>query len=377
MPEDEWSALKSSYRTTGLTMSCGQPGVPKTSSLGLQFFAHKLKADCQLHEGGETPEHLRAKAIVAEVARELGWKSTVEFMGPDREWIADVLLERGNIKLAIEIQWSAQTEADFVRRQARYTNAELECRWLVSEKNLTNAQRVPNHAIAGTADELRISVPGRPGRTEDIALSEGFARLLRGDVRSRVEVATRQLHVSTAMARCWRPECNQWLSLWHLEAVQLETRCGHALALSKLGGYRPWLVERSEIRVEDSVRSAISRSGLPSPIRYEVRTSKQVDRTYAAQICPSCGVLQGDGHVAAMARNWTVYEIPHRERLPLDPGLLRLDHLCEDQGHGRCEPPSALPARGLDQFPVEDMWWLQVGTYEAEQLPERKGSKRR
>ena len=73
MTSVEWAELKASYRASGLVMSCGQAGIPKTSSLGTQFFAHAPGSDCQAHEGGpESPEHLATKAAVARAAREIG-----------------------------------------------------------------------------------------------------------------------------------------------------------------------------------------------------------------------------------------------------------------------------------------------------------------
>jgi len=116
----EWLGLKASYREVGLVMSCGQPGLPKTSQLGNQFFAHKNGTLCALHEGGpETQQHLRAKAIIAETARSMGWTATVECPSVDRSWIADVMIEKAGRRVAVEVQWSTQSDFDFRRRQTR------------------------------------------------------------------------------------------------------------------------------------------------------------------------------------------------------------------------------------------------------------------
>lgn len=94
---DEWAILKSVYKQRTLTMTCGQLGVPKTSKLGFQYFAHKPGADCTLHAGGpESAEHLALKAAV----EGCGWTAALEYAGPQRGWIADVLAEKEGRRVA-------------------------------------------------------------------------------------------------------------------------------------------------------------------------------------------------------------------------------------------------------------------------------------
>lgn len=45
-------------------------------------------------------------------------------------WIADVLCERGERRIAFEIQWSSQAPADYERRQSRYAQSGVRCIWL-------------------------------------------------------------------------------------------------------------------------------------------------------------------------------------------------------------------------------------------------------
>jgi hypothetical protein len=163
MTTEEWTHLKRDYRATGLTMACGQAGVPKTSRLGSQFFAHKAGADCQLHEGGpESAVHLATKAAVARAAREIGWEAIIESPSPDRTWIADVLVSNGQRTIAVEAQWSPQSLVDFERRQRRYESAGIECIWLAAKVNSLNAHAVPHHMIEGDVDSLKLWLPGLP-----------------------------------------------------------------------------------------------------------------------------------------------------------------------------------------------------------------------
>lgn len=76
---DEWASLRATYRGRELLMTCGSAGIPKTSSRGMRFFAHRPKADCAIHVGApESAEHLQTKALLAEAARRAGWTATVE-----------------------------------------------------------------------------------------------------------------------------------------------------------------------------------------------------------------------------------------------------------------------------------------------------------
>ena len=62
LTDDQWVAIKTSYRGMNLSMRCcSSPAIPKVSSLGARFFAHKSRAGCQT--APESPEHLQAKFI--------------------------------------------------------------------------------------------------------------------------------------------------------------------------------------------------------------------------------------------------------------------------------------------------------------------------
>lgn len=138
-----WIDLKSRKKVNAFTMSCcGEAAVLKTSALGTQFFAHKIKSEkCPITDD-ETKEHLFAKYLVSRTLHEMGWQVEPEKRGvtPDgTQWVADVYAEKGNAKMAVEIQWSPQIYEDTVARQQIYMDAGIRCVWLLRDAKSSNA----------------------------------------------------------------------------------------------------------------------------------------------------------------------------------------------------------------------------------------------
>jgi hypothetical protein len=375
LTDAEWDILKGSYKVAELAMVCGQPGLPKTSSLGLKFFAHKPGMTCDLHEGAdESPEHLRAKAIVADAARQIGWSATVEFPGPDRAWIADVFLERGSRRLAVEIQWSRQSNADFRQRQERYEASGLECIWFAGPANAHNTDGVPSYSLSGTVDSLELAVPDSITAPRDLfPLAEATSRLLSG-VQGRIEAISTHLEISTALAKCWNEACDKWLSFWYLSSVDLETRCGQVATIVVPSGYEPWATNRPELPIQTMVTDALLASDLPRLTFFDSRFSKIADTQYQAQICPHCKYVQGDGFIA-QDRKWSPYRIEHRARFRFDDSLLVIEHRCVDAGRGPCAQFSEAATYAFPS--AKQFWHLENSAFVAKApiLPP-KGSRR-
>ena len=134
LTDAEWAEIRNAARHgdekqltspfTGDAMMCVQ------NRRGLRFF--------RMHPGGhdgltepETEHHLRLKTGVWKTARQLGFEAQPEAPGPNREWVADVLIQRpGSRPLAVEIQWSYQNVDDFEYRTERYRQNGIDCVWL-------------------------------------------------------------------------------------------------------------------------------------------------------------------------------------------------------------------------------------------------------
>lgn len=131
----DWIALKEDKISSFNMACCGNQAILKTSKLGTQFFAHKVKPksrDCST--GGETTEHIHIKYLVSKRLFECGWSVNVEKRGetPSGEkWIADIYAEKNNIKLAIEVQWSHQSFVEIKRRQQVYKDSGVRGAWLL------------------------------------------------------------------------------------------------------------------------------------------------------------------------------------------------------------------------------------------------------
>jgi Competence protein CoiA-like family len=152
LPEAEWSALRlENRRLRQLRMPCCDASVVmRTSTLGLKFFAHKSRGPCQ--SAPETEAHLALKTLAAQAARRAGWTCATEAGGssPSGEtWTADVLADKGKAKIAIEIQWSPQTNEESLYRQERYRQSGVRCLWLFRGTGFPVSQNFPAACVSG------------------------------------------------------------------------------------------------------------------------------------------------------------------------------------------------------------------------------------
>src|SRR5262249_40274425 len=143
---EQWQALKQQNRATRhLAMPCCVSQVVLKKSLrGIQFFAHKARGACST--APETEDHLRLKQMAVEAARANGWDAATEVAGttPSGEkWRADVLAQKGQHKVAVEIQWSNQSNEETLRRQKRYALSGIRCLWLFRQSRFPITSDLP------------------------------------------------------------------------------------------------------------------------------------------------------------------------------------------------------------------------------------------
>lgn len=287
--EDSWGDFKSTYRSHELvTACCGHKAIPKTSSLGTQFFAHARRGDCT--SAPESKEHLLAKTIVAKAARASGWHVTTEANGatPDSEtWVADVLCQRGSSRIALEIQWSAQSLEDYRARQARYDRSGVRTAWLVKRipkdpnrwgLDAASTFGLPMFALAATPEGLDFTVTrlGVPLRTF-------VADLLCGNLhfgpRAGVEY---EVHGVLLHDTCWR--CHRRTNL--VGEVEI-----HHPKLGPLGRVYSVAYGIPELLQAVLTPQRCTQLGLGN---VRSRYSRIVAGSYVSQGCAHCDALMGN-----------------------------------------------------------------------------------
>ncbi|MEY9950579.1 hypothetical protein [Leifsonia sp. EB34] len=346
-----WEQLKREYPKLGLTMLCGQPGIPVRSGKGVFFFRHKHQHDCLLYAGAdETPEHHQAEQIVAQVATRLGWKATIERAADDRTWIADVYLEHAALPkpLAVEIQWSRQSNENFHRRQDRYANAGVDGLWIIGPVNTANVDGVPNELMEGVVDHLEMRMPTvLAGDSVMLPLDQAVELLLNTRLprEARPEGAVALSPVSDLVVtdvelavqriNCWNDECGRPLTVWRVSGYRIESRCGQHAVVRDLSGYRQHATERPELRAQKRVCEAIAASSLPAPTSYAKRFTKKAGFEYIAHVCPYCRSVEGDAFLNPRDR----YSIPWRARVPFRDDIADSLHPCRNTSNGWCHEP--------------------------------------
>lgn len=129
---EEWENLKKNdiYKKN-LKMTCyDSRAIMKTSHLGLQFFSHHAKKNCNFKP--ESIEHLMLKKYVYEILKNLGYKADIEkniFIN-DVERRPDVLLEINDLKIVFEIQATKQNVALIKQRSKKYVKNNMIVVWL-------------------------------------------------------------------------------------------------------------------------------------------------------------------------------------------------------------------------------------------------------
>ncbi|WP_221091189.1 competence protein CoiA [Deinococcus aquaedulcis] len=292
---ETWATLKQTYRQRQLrTVCCDQPAVPKTSSLGTFFFAHRQRGDCT--SASETPEHLLAKSVIAQAAQDAGWHVVTECRGvtPEGEvWIADVLVQKGDHRIAFEVQWSPQTLADTVARQARYKQSGVRGLWL---KRRRARERVPFEdetydqdatPIFGLQhDESHFSVQPFDVPLRDFvqgALSRQLLYWPRG-------VQSARLGVTTTALTCWR--CKRETNVI-IDVHLAHPRHPEIYLLRNWDEGGMWSGESPVKQLLADVFTAERRRMLHLGA-IKPRASKTVRQTYLSQGCAHCDALQGD-----------------------------------------------------------------------------------
>jgi hypothetical protein len=287
--DDEWQALLLANRKSRhlRTPCCNSPLMLKRSPRGTPFFAHMKRGTCAT--APETEEHLVLKRMVVEAARRQGWTANTEVTGitPAGEpWPADVLVQNDLRKVAVEIQWSGQTNEETWRRQERYKECGIRGLWLFRRAGFLVTHDLPAVCVGGNVDD------GFTALVADHSQSQWRQGMPLGafidavfDGRFRFGLPPRNIEATVTVLAAER-------TCWH-DACQAKTRIlsgikiafgpnNHRLSVSDVG-------EHSEPLC--TLLKHIPRNLNIGEIK--PRFSKTVGRAYVSNVCVRCDRLMG------------------------------------------------------------------------------------
>jgi len=224
MSGEGWLTLERANKTERhLRMPCCSSSVTlKRSQLGTRFFAHKTTGTCA--SGPEREEHHQLKRLAVMAARSNGWTAETEVSGttPDGEaWRADVLAKKGRHAVAIEIQWSGQTNEATGLRQERYRRSSIRGLWLLRQPGFPVTDTLPAVCVGGDLQSgFTALIPYQPRMTvrdrsrtdrwhQAVPMEEFLHAVFNRRFRFGVPLGAEALvTIWGALTRCWHERCN-------------------------------------------------------------------------------------------------------------------------------------------------------------------------
>lgn len=275
---------------------CGSSVAMKTSSRGTFFFAHMGERDCAT--APESEQHLQLKHAAVMAARRSGWTAETEVAGLTPSgvaWRADVLAERASHRVAVEIQWSSQTNDETLERQAIYRLAGVRGLWLLRQPGFPVSRDLPAVCIGGDLDTgLKAFVPtwehmrkrdrDRVYGWHQVLSAEAFFEAvfeerfqfgLKGNSSARVELQVGSCH-------CW--SCG----------AETNILAGVGVKVSEDAETVADLVVADFDSQESIILGLVNQLPphlAPGPI--ERRFSKTTGETHLSNVCAHCDALQG------------------------------------------------------------------------------------
>ena len=129
---NDWEKLKKdiSFKNTLKMTCCDSKAIMKTIKLGLQFFSHHVKKNCNTKP--ESIDHLMLKKYVYEALIHLGYKADIEknIYINNTQRRPDILVEINDLKIVFEIQ-NTKHDLDLIKqRSLDYVNNNMIVVWL-------------------------------------------------------------------------------------------------------------------------------------------------------------------------------------------------------------------------------------------------------
>ncbi|MDE0033507.1 MAG: competence protein CoiA family protein [Deltaproteobacteria bacterium] len=205
---EEWRALQRENRSARhLRMPCCQAQVVlKKSPRGTAFFAHK-SVGSQCSTAPETEAHWYLKRIAVDTARRHGWDAETEIAGTTDtrdQWRADVLARKGKHRVAVEIQWSPQTNEEVSRRQERYVESGVRCLWLFRYGGFPVSRGLPAVRVGGNLDEGLVALVPTGSGKPNLPVEELFDKVFNRHFRFGLPLGCEAIvWVQAGLLRCF------------------------------------------------------------------------------------------------------------------------------------------------------------------------------
>lgn len=284
LSREEWRALqRENRRARHLRMPCCQAQVTlKRSHRGTPFFAHKSVGECAT--APETEAHLRLKRIAVEAARMYGWDAETEVTGrtaKGEQWRADVLAQRARSRVAIEIQWSSQTNEETLCRQARYVESGVRCLWLFRHGGFPVSRDLPAVRVDGNPDEGFVAFIPTGSGEQSLPVHEFFDAAFNKRFRFGLPLGCdATVSVQAGPLLCYRCDAETRI----VTGIAIDVGPDkHLFTVPDLDAHLD-LFERIRGRIPDSL-------GIGSIKR---RYSKTQKRSYLSNGCAHCGAFIGE-----------------------------------------------------------------------------------
>lgn len=176
----EMAALRATELVMPCCMSAASVVIPNNPATRRKHFRHRSPRTAPANDwcdifDNRSEAHLRLQEAVYLLADLAGWEADIESVGPQRRWIADVLLKPpwGNRfdsyegRVAVEIQLSAQAPEDYTYRSRRYREDGVSTVWL------TGPEATPHFETGFSRGSVVARVVERDGEIFLTPLSEG------------------------------------------------------------------------------------------------------------------------------------------------------------------------------------------------------------